>query len=94
MSTPQLPSNPPRKIWTECDDDLLPFMADLLAAAVAAEMLETTRIYLQQSIAPDPWTVAGIPAEVASAAKFAATRLASPPLISSPKIGGVASTRA
>jgi hypothetical protein len=69
-------------------------MADMLAAAVTVEMLETTRIYLQQGIAPDHRTVAGSSDEVVSAAKSAGTRLAPPTPIGSPKVGGVASTRA
>jgi len=34
-------------MWTERDDDLPAFMADMLATAIAAEMLETTKAHWQ-----------------------------------------------
>ena len=37
------PDNGSRRMWTERDDDLPAFMADMLATAIAAELLETTK---------------------------------------------------
>jgi hypothetical protein len=34
-------------MWTERDDDLPAFMAEMLATAIVTEMLETTRTYWQ-----------------------------------------------
>ena len=41
------PANGSRRMWTERDDDLPAFMADMLATAIAAEMLETTKAHWQ-----------------------------------------------
>ena len=37
------PTNGSPRIWTERDDDLPAFMADMLVTAIAAEILETTK---------------------------------------------------
>ena len=44
-----LSSNASRRMWTERDDDLPAFMAEMLASTIMAEMLETTKAYWQTS---------------------------------------------
>ena len=44
-----LSGNASRRVWTERDDDLPAFMAEMLASMIMAEMLETTKVYWQTS---------------------------------------------
>jgi GAF domain-containing protein len=46
-------ANTSRRMWTERDDDLPDSMAEMLASAIAADMLETTRAYWQIGIGGD-----------------------------------------
>ena len=44
-----LSGNASLRMWTERDDDLPEFMAEMLASTIMAEMLETTKVYWQTS---------------------------------------------